>query len=88
MKTPEQWHDEIGYASSCPKLTKHRTDKIREIQLDMLEHAALLLAAHADSPTRGFNAILRLIVKLKRAAEMPNDPKLSHADGRVAPQAR
>jgi hypothetical protein len=26
--------------------------------------------------------------KSKRTAAMPNDPKLSHADGRVAPQAR
>jgi hypothetical protein len=75
MKTPKQWHDEIGYASTCPKLTKHRTDKIQEIQLDALEHAASLLTANADSPTRGFNAIHRLIVKLKpkTVAAMPNE---------------
>jgi hypothetical protein len=28
------------------------------------------------------------LIKLKRAAAWPNDPKLSHADGRAAPLAR
>ena len=65
MKTAKQWDDEgVAYASAAEK-----------IQLDALEHAASLLTANADSPTRGFNAIHRLIVKLKSkpVAAMPNE---------------
>jgi len=64
MKTAKQWDDEgVAYASAAEK-----------IQLDALEHAASLLTANADSPTRGFNSIHRLIVKLKSktVAAMPN----------------
>jgi hypothetical protein len=75
MKTAKEWHDEIGYASTCPKLTKHRTDKIREIQLESLEHAASLLTANADSPVRGFNSLWRLIIKLRKSKTVAAQPK-------------
>lgn len=38
---------------------------IKTIQLDALESAATLLTANADSPTRGFEAVHKLIVALK-----------------------
>ena len=66
MKTAKQWM----LTKENPNLETH----IELIQLDALEHAASLLTANADSPTRGFNAIHRLIVKLKSktVAATPN----------------
>jgi hypothetical protein len=67
MNTYEQ------YLASPHKTAWMQKDDYEAIQLDALEHAASLLTANADSPTRGFNAIHRLIVKLKSktVAAMP-----------------
>lgn len=68
MKIEQEWITKLGnrierqrYASQ-PALLR---ELIRQIQLDALEHAAMLLTANADSPTKGFEAVHKLIVQLK-----------------------
>ena len=66
MKTAKEWHDEIGYASTDPKLTQHRIDKIREIQIEALEIAAMLVCFNAKSPKRAVNEICGITLKIRK----------------------
>lgn len=58
MKTAQQWFDVL------PESLTLKT--INDIQADALEQAVSLLTCNADSPTRGFNAVYRLMVKLQK----------------------
>lgn len=56
MKTAQQWQDELAGETSV--------QSIRAIQADALSQAISLMTVNADSPTRGFNAIWRLMLEL------------------------
>ncbi len=57
MRTAEQWQEELAGETSV--------ESIRAIQEDALSHAAVLLTANAHSPTKGFEAVHRELVKLQ-----------------------
>jgi hypothetical protein len=64
MKTHSQWQDEMA---SNGQGIYMRSKDIKAIQADALEHAIFLLCANANSATSGFNAIHRLMLKLRGA---------------------
>jgi len=78
MKTEQEWLDESEPAMPlAPALTE---SIVRAIQADALEHATMLLTAHADSQQAGFNAVYRAMLKLKPStsndqAELPTQRK-------------
>lgn len=59
MKTAQEWQDELAGETSL--------ESIRAIQADAMTHAARTITAHADSPERGFRAILKDIDALENA---------------------
>jgi hypothetical protein len=59
MKTAQEWQDELAGETSL--------ESIRAIQADAMTHAARNITAHADSPERGFRAILKDIDALENA---------------------
>jgi hypothetical protein len=61
MKTAQEWQDELCGETSV--------ESIRAIQLDSLTWAAMLLTINADSRTRGFNAVHKLVVELQEDLE-------------------
>lgn len=68
MKTKQEWAADFWQRNFMgPKAAVNDCFErlFAEIQLDALESAATLLTSNADSPTRGFEAVHKLIVELK-----------------------
>ena len=67
MKTAEQWLADKDHCErqTSPNTGNFTTYGIEAIQADALEHATMLLTAHADSQQAGFEAVYDEMLRLR-----------------------
>jgi hypothetical protein len=71
MRTAQQWTKYRDFLGGEYDTAERMQKLIAEVQADALQYATLLLTANADSQERGFNAVYRCMLEVKKAAS-PN----------------